>query len=141
MGYTFLKRESGDVDDRCCRAADDNDRRSRRRGTVQMSNWLHWTIVVLSAGLLCRAAQWVRKADLPPWLYCKREDQKIDEIAVSDGWHYAEGRKTVGPLTLTEMQRVLSKVMTDAATNKLLAQINKSPDGDDRHLRSVRPCV
>jgi GYF domain 2 len=29
---------------------------------------------------------------------------------VSDGWHYAEGRKTVGPLTLTEMQRVLSKV-------------------------------
>jgi hypothetical protein len=75
-----------------------------------MSNWLYWTIVVLSAGLLCQAAQWVRKADLPPWLYRKRENQKRGEIAMSDGWHYAEGRKTVGPLTLTEMQRVLSKV-------------------------------
>src|SRR5262245_3528898 len=77
---------------------------------MQMSNWLYWTIVVLGAGLLCQAAQWARKADLPPWLYRKREDQKRGEIAMSDGWHYAEGRKTVGPLTLTEMQRVLSKV-------------------------------
>jgi GYF domain 2 len=77
---------------------------------MQMSDWLYWTIVVLSAGLLYQAAQWVRKADLPPWLYRKREDQKRSEIAVSDGWHYAEGQKTVGPLTLTEMQRVLSKV-------------------------------
>jgi len=31
--------------------------------------------------------------------------------------------------------------MTEAATNKCLAQSDKSPDGDDRHLRSVRPCM
>jgi GYF domain 2 len=30
-------------------------------------------------------------------------------IAVSDGWHYAQGQKSIGPLDLSKMQEVLSK--------------------------------